>query len=174
MFDRKLNVFRQKSDMKKRAVYPGTFDPVTNGHLDVIKRALDLFDTVYVAIVKNVSKKTLFTPEERLDLLSKTTRHLNGVQVEIFDGLVVDYAKKQKVRTLIRGLRAISDFDYEFQMALTNRKLSTSIETIFLMPSEDNFYISSKLIKEITMLRGSVEQFVPQVVQKALLKKCKL
>ncbi len=157
--------------MKKRAIYPGTFDPITNGHLDVIKRALELFDIVYVAIVHNVSKKTLFTPQERLTLIKEVTKGVKGVEAEIFQGLVVDYARKKNVRTLIRGLRAISDFDYEFQMALTNRKLSKSVETIFLMPSEDNFYISSKLIKEIAVLGGSVEQFVPRPVAKAMRKK---
>jgi len=128
--------------MKRKAVYPGTFDPVTNGHLDVIKRALQLFDTVYIAITQNTSKSALFSPEERKALLERGLKGLEGVTVEIFDGLVVEYARTKGIRTLIRGLRAISDFDYEFQMALTNRKLSTEIETIFLMQSEDNFYIS--------------------------------
>ena len=157
--------------MKKKAIYPGTFDPVTNGHLDVIKRALELFDTVYVAIANNVAKNTLFTSQERLGLIREVTKGLDGVKVEVFQGLVVDLAVHKQVRTIIRGLRAISDFDYEFQMALTNRKLRSSVETIFLMPSEDNFYISSKLIKEIVTLGGSVEQFVPLPVAAALKKK---
>ncbi len=160
--------------MKKKAIYPGTFDPVTNGHLDVIRRALKLFDTVYVAIAHNVSKQALFNSEERLDLIKEVTKGFKGVCVESFDGLVVDYAHQKNVLTIIRGLRAISDFDYEFQMALTNRKLQSSVETIFLMPSEDNFYISSKLIKEIAILDGSVEQFVPKVVVKALQEKLQL
>jgi pantetheine-phosphate adenylyltransferase len=157
--------------MKKKAVYPGTFDPVTNGHIDVIRRALKLFDTVYVAIVQNTAKNTLFTPEERKALLEQATKDFKGVHVEIFDGLVVEYARKKGVFTLIRGLRAISDFDYEFQLALTNRKLNTDIETIFLMPSEDNFYISSKLIKEIAVLKGSADKFVPGFVARELTKK---
>ncbi|MBU1862530.1 MAG: pantetheine-phosphate adenylyltransferase [Candidatus Omnitrophica bacterium] len=154
--------------MKKRAIYPGTFDPITNGHLDVIQRALELFDTVYVAVVQNVAKKTLFSSQERLVLIKQATSGFSGLEVEAFDGLVVDFAAQKKVRTIIRGLRAISDFDYEFQMALTNRKLCPIVETIFLMPSEDNFYISSKLIKEIATLKGNVSQFVPPAVVKAL------
>jgi len=146
---------------------------VTNGHLDVIKRAHELFDTVYVAIAQNTSKSALFSPEERKALLERGLGGLEGVTVEIFDGLVVEYARTKGIRTLIRGLRAISDFDYEFQMALTNRKLSTEIETIFLMPSEDNFYISSKLIKEIAILKGNADQFVPSFVAEELTQKLK-
>jgi len=160
--------------MKKNAIYPGTFDPITNGHLDVIRRALELFDTVYVAISTNISKKTLFSPEERLALIRQVTKNLKRVHVDIFEGLVVNYAASKKVRTIIRGLRAISDFDYEFQMALTNRKINTNVETIFLMPSEDNFYISSKLIKEIATLKGSVKKFVPAPVVKPLIEKLRL
>ena len=159
--------------MKKRAMYPGTFDPITNGHLDVIIRALELFDTVYVAVADSVAKNTLFNSQERLNLIQQVTKGLEGVEVELFHGLAVDFAQVKNVRTIIRGLRAISDFDYEFQMALTNRKLRSSVETIFLMPSEDNFYISSKLIKEIATLGGSVEQFVPKPVAEALKKKLK-
>ena len=159
--------------MKKRAMYPGTFDPITNGHLDVIIRALELFDTVYVAVADSVAKNTLFNSQERLNLIQQATKGLEGVEVELFHGLAVDFAQVKNVRTIIRGLRAISDFDYEFQMALTNRKLRSSVETIFLMPSEDNFYISSKLIKEIATLGGSVEQFVPKPVAEALKKKLK-
>jgi pantetheine-phosphate adenylyltransferase len=159
--------------MKNRAVYPGTFDPVTNGHLDVIRQALKLFDTIYIAIAPNTAKNSLFTPEERLSLLRQVTRRLKGVHVEIFDGLVVEFAKRKKVHTLIRGLRAISDFDYEFQMALMNRKLKPEIGTIFLMPSEDNFYISSRIIKEVAILHGDISQFVPPCVAKKLIQKLK-
>ena len=154
--------------MKRIAIYPGTFDPVTNGHLDVIKRALQIFDTVYVAIANNVSKTTLFTPEERKALIGQAISGLKGVEVDFFDGLIVDYAMQMNICTIVRGLRAISDFDYEFQMALTNRKLNTKVETIFLMPSEDNFYISSRMIKEIATLGGSVRKFVPDNVADAL------
>lgn len=157
--------------MKKTAIYPGTFDPITNGHLDVITRALELFDTVYVTVANNSSKKTLFSADERVALIEEITKDYRGVKVEKFNGLVVDCAVRKNVRTIIRGLRAISDFDYEFQMALTNRKLSSSVETIFLMPSEDNFYISSSLIKEIAYLGGPLKQFVPRAVSKALEKK---
>ncbi len=160
--------------MKRRAVYPGTFDPVTNGHLDVIKRAIEIFDIVYVAVVSNISKNTMFTKEERLFFLNDVVAGLNGVEVEIFDGLVVDYAKLKGAKTIIRGLRAISDFDYEFQMALTNRKLNPSVETVFLMPSEDNFYISSRLIKEIAALGGDTLMFVPKIVNNALKRKVSL
>jgi pantetheine-phosphate adenylyltransferase len=159
--------------MKNRAVYPGTFDPVTYGHIDVIRRARKLFDTIYIAIAQNTEKTSLFTPFERMQLLKKATRNLKGVHVEVFDGLVVEYAKKKQVQTLIRGLRAISDFDYEFQMALMNRKLCQQIGTIFLMPSEDNFYISSRLIKEVAILKGDVKQFVPPFVAKKLVQKLK-
>lgn len=157
--------------MPKIAVYPGSFDPITNGHLDVIQRAIELFDKVYVAVANEVAKKTLFTAEERLSLIEEAVKDLDSVYPEIFSGLVVDYAAKKNARTLIRGVRAISDFDYEFQMALTNRKLREA-ETIFLMPKEDNFYISSSLIKEIVSLKGSVEKFVPAVVADALKTKC--
>ena len=157
--------------MKRKAVYPGSFDPVTNGHVDVITRALKIFDTVYIAIARNTSKDALFAPEERARHLRHVTKDLPGVTVEIFEGLVVDYAREKGVPTLIRGIRAISDFDYEFQMALANRKLKPEVETIFLMPSEDNFYISSRIIKEIAILEGEVGQFVSPFVAQEVRKK---
>lgn len=157
--------------MKRQAIYPGTFDPITNGHLDVINRALEMFDVVHVAIARNVSKNALFSPDERIELIKEVTKSVDGVEVEFFDGLIVDYAAQKNVGTIVRGLRAISDFDYEFQMALTNRKLSSDIQTVFLMPSEDNFYISSTMIKEIATLKGDVSKFVPEFVVEQLSKK---
>lgn len=146
----------------KTAVYPGTFDPITNGHIDIIKRASRIFDKVIVAVVKNPSKDTLFSYPERLEMVSSVTRGIKGVKTEGFDGLVVDFAKKKKAKVIVRGLRMISDFEYEFQMALTNRSLSSSIETIFLMPHPYYSYISSRLIKEAGSLGADLKQFLPR------------
>ena len=153
------------------AVYPGSFDPVTYGHLDLIKRALRIFDKVTVAIAKNIGKDPLFTTQERLEMMRQATRSLKGVEVDAFDGLVVDYVRQKKVSVVIRGLRMISDFEYEFQMALTNRKLNDRIETIFLMPSENYAYLSSRLIKEAAGLGAKVTDFVPPFVEKRLKEK---
>lgn len=157
--------------MNKRAIYPGTFDPVTYGHLDLIKRALRIFDEVIVAVAHNPGKAPLFTVEERVQLLRQTTRSLRGVVVEDFDTLVVNYARQKRVGVVIRGLRMLSDFEYEFQMALTNRKLSEQVETIFLMPSESYAYLSARLIKEATALGARLDAFVPAPVQAALRRK---
>jgi len=148
----------------KTAIYPGTFDPITNGHIDIIKRASCIFDGVIVAVVKNPSKDTLFSYPDRLKMVSEVTRGIKGVKTEGFDGLVVDFAKKKKVKVIVRGLRMISDFEYEFQMALTNRSLSSSIETIFLMPHPYYSYISSRLIKEAGSLGANLKQFLPRTV----------
>ena|SRR3989338_7390592 len=154
--------------MKKlRAIYPGSFDPVTFGHLDLIQRARMLFDEVFVVLAVNSEKKTFFTLEERLNFVKRACRNMPDVKVETFEGLTVDYARKKKA-TIIRGLRATSDFDYEFQMALTNRQLSKQVDTIFLMPSENHFYISSRLIKEIAFHKGKVSAYVPDYVAKEL------
>lgn len=155
---------------KRIALYPGSFDPLTYGHLDLIERALELFDQVHVAIARNQDKTALFSTEERLEMAKKVLKG-KRIVVEAFDGLVVDYAKRKKIRTIIRGLRATSDFDYEFQMALTNRGLAANINTIFLMPSENHFYLSSRLVKEIAQLGGNVRRFVPALVEKALKEK---
>ncbi|MFH1259405.1 MAG: pantetheine-phosphate adenylyltransferase [Elusimicrobiota bacterium] len=154
--------------MKKIAVYPGSFDPVTNGHLDVIVRAGHLFDVVIVAVTDNLLKAPTFDLKERLFLLKTVTKEFPYVQVAGFSGLLIDYLKKVNSRVIVRGLRAISDFEYEFQMALMNRSLSPEIETIFLMPDESYTYLSSSLIKEIARLGGAVEKFAPKIVAESL------
>lgn len=156
--------------MKRVAIYPGTFDPITNGHVDLICRASKLFDKVIISVVKQSSKKTLFSTEDRLSLVKKSVMDFNNVVVDSFSGLLVDYAKKKNASIIIRGLRAISDFEYEFQMALTNRKMADEIETIFLMPGEKYTYLSSTLIREIARNGGDVSQFVPKVVVNKLKK----
>ena len=149
---------------KRRAIYPGSFDPVSNGHLDLIERARLLFDEIYVVIAANSSKKTLFSVDERVQFMKKACEGMPEVKVESFDGLTVEFAKAKKARSIIRGLRATSDFDYEFQMALTNRKLSTEVDTVFLMPSENHFYISSRIIKEIAAHKSDISRYVPDFI----------
>jgi pantetheine-phosphate adenylyltransferase len=151
-----------------RALYPGSFDPVTHGHLDVIQRASLLFDEVLVAVAHNDSKSALFSADERVALLRESTRSLGNVRVTRFNGLLVDFAREQGARAIIRGLRAISDFEYEFQMALMNRSLEPRLETLFLMPSEEYTYVSSRLVKEVSKLGGDVSRFVPFCVAAAL------
>ena len=155
----------------KRAIYPGSFDPITNGHLDVIERARKLFDEVTVAVAHNDEKQALFTLQERLDLLEETAGKIGNVKIAQFEGLLVEFATAQKANAVIRGLRAVSDFEFEFQMALMNRKLEGSVETIFLMPKEEYTYLSSRLVKEIARLGGDVSKFVPSAVAKALQRK---
>ena len=154
----------------REAVYAGTFDPLTLGHLDVARRAAERFDRLVVAVNAGggSSKKKLFSVEERLELARKSMAGLGNVVVEPFEGLLVEWAKARGYGTLIRGLRALSDFEYEFQMALTNRQLAPEVETLFLMPSEEYSYVSSSLVKEIAALRGPVEKFVPGPVAEAL------
>ncbi len=159
---------------RTRGIYPGTFDPVTFGHIDLIQRALEIFDEVIVAVAHDSADKSpLFSVEERVKLLESATRSMKGVAVEAFGGLVVDYARKKGASAMIRGVRMISDFEYEFQMALTNRKLAGDIETIFLMPNESYSYISSRHIKEVARLKGDVSPFVPDFVLEAIKKKYK-
>ncbi|MFA5499917.1 MAG: pantetheine-phosphate adenylyltransferase [Candidatus Omnitrophota bacterium] len=153
------------------AVYPGTFDPVTYGHIDIVKRAAKIFDKVIVAVAHNDQKSPLFTSEERVIMVKDAVKSLKNVIVDDFDCLAVDYVKSRGARVMIRGLRMISDFEYEFQMALTNRKLSEGIETIFMMPNESYSYISSKLIKEAASLGADVKKFIPKKVQVLLKKK---
>jgi len=155
----------------RRAIYPGSFDPVTNGHLDVIERARKLFDEVIVAVAHNDEKEALFSLEERLQFLQDSIGKIDMVRIAQFDGLLVEFAVAQKASAVIRGLRAVSDFEFEFQMALMNRKLETGVETIFLMPKEEYTYLSSRIIKEIARLGGDVSSFVPPAVSKALVRK---
>lgn len=154
---------------KIKALYPGSFDPLTYGHIDLVDRASQLFDEVYVAIGINAEKTPLFSLETRLNFLKQAFGKKKGVVVGAFEGLMVEYAKTHQIGTIIRGLRATSDFDYEFQMAITNRMLAQNkIDTMFLMPSEKHFYLSSKMIKEIARLGGNVSAFVPPFVKKTL------
>lgn len=159
--------------MKKScvAVYPGTFDPVTYGHIDLIKRATRIFDQVIVAVAHNKAKGTMFTVEERVSMIRDAVKGMKNVTVDDFGGLAVEYVRRKGSKIMIRGLRMLSDFEYEFQMALTNRKLSEDIETIFMMPHEDYSYVSSKLIKEAAGLGADVSRFIPREVEKAIRKK---
>ena len=157
--------------MKSRAIYPGTFDPVTYGHIDLIQRARKLFDEVIVAVAHNPGKTPVFTVEERVQLLRQATRSMRGVRVDHFDSLVVEYVRRRSCRVMVRGLRMLSDFEYEFQMALTNRKLAGDVETIFMMPSESYAYISARLIKEAAALGADLSAFVPPFVARALRQK---
>ena len=153
---------------KRKAIYPGSFDPVTNGHLDLIQRALKLFDEVIVLVAANAEKNSLFTPQERVMFLRRAVKRFKGVRVESYEGLTVRYAEKHGVNALIRGIRATSDFDYEFSMALTNRRLARTVDTVFLMPSESHFYLSTRLIKEIAALKGDVSEYVPKFLVKEI------
>jgi pantetheine-phosphate adenylyltransferase len=157
--------------MCQRAIYPGSFDPVTYGHIDLIKRAQEIFSEVIVAVAHNPHKQPLFSVKERVRILKVATSGMKGVEVSDFNGLVVDYARKQKIKVLIRGVRMISDFEYEFQMALTNRKIAPDIETIFLMPHESYSYLSSRLLKEAASLGADLSSFVPDFIEKALKRK---
>src|ERR1700730_3504318 len=154
-----------------RAIYPGSFGPVTNGHVDVIGRARKLFDEIVVAVAHNDEKQPLFSLEDRLALLHNALDKIDNVRIAQFDGLLVEFAIAQKAKAVIRGLRAVSDFEFEFQMALMNRKLEGEVETIFLMPKEEYTYLSSRLVKEIARLGGDVSRFVPRPVADALAKK---
>ncbi|MCD6221662.1 pantetheine-phosphate adenylyltransferase [bacterium] len=157
--------------MNSKAVYPGSFDPITNGHIDVIKRSLKIVDKVIIAVSSFQRKNFLFTLKERIEMIKETFKGEERVEVDSFDGLLVDYLKKKNLNLIVRGLRAISDFEYEFQMALVNRKLNKEIETIFIMPGEEYFFISSTLVKEIAKLKGQISCFVPSVVEKKLKEK---
>jgi pantetheine-phosphate adenylyltransferase len=152
----------------RTAIYPGSFDPLTNGHLDVVERASKLFDRVLVAVAKNESKNPLFSMEERVELVRQSVGHLGNVQADSFDCLLVDYARRSSAQTIVRGLRAVSDFEFEFQLALMNRKLNERIETIFMMPKDTYTFLSSRLVKEIARLNGDVSSFVPAAVQAGL------
>lgn len=155
----------------RTAICPGTFDPITNGHLDIVKRSRDIFDRVIVAVTTNPKKGPLFTIEERIDLIRAAVKDTPGVDVESFDGLLVDYAKQKNKVTIVRGLRAVSDFEYELMMALMNRKLVSEIETVFMMPSEEYIYLTSTVIKEVASFGGDISGLVPPAVEEALRRK---
>jgi pantetheine-phosphate adenylyltransferase len=157
----------------RSAIYPGSFDPLTNGHLDVVQRAAKLFDRVVVAVAQNDGKHPLFTLAERVALVKAAVAHLPNVEADSFDGLLVDYVASRQAKAIVRGLRAVSDFEFEFQLALMNRKLDENIETIFMMPKDTYTFLSSRIVKEIARLGGDVGQFVPPNVQEALKRKLK-
>lgn len=154
----------------KSAIYPGTFDPITAGHLDIIKRASKIFDKIIIAVGTQEDKKPLFSVEERIELIKQETASLN-IEVEQFNGLLADYAKKKGINIIIRGLRAVSDFEYEFQMAVMNTKLNKDLETVFLMTDKEHFYLSSSLVREMAAKGAPIGDFVPENVAKALKKK---
>lgn len=155
----------------RTAVYPGSFDPFTNGHLDVVQRASKIFDRVIVAVAENEGKSPLFTMQERTNLVAEATKELSNVEVDAFSGLLVNYVEQRRAEVIIRGLRAVSDFEFEFQLALMNRNLNERVETIFMMPKDTYTFLSSRIIKEIARLGGDITPFVPVGVKKALLEK---
>ena len=157
--------------MNKIAIYPGTFDPVTHGHVDLIKRGTRIFDRLVVAVAHNPDKNPLFTVSERIDMLKEITKNMKNVEIDAFGGLLVDYVHTKRANVVLRGVRAFSDFEYEFQMALTNRKLDSKTETIFMMPNESFSYVSSRKIKQIASMNGDISKFVPEVVREYLKKK---
>ncbi len=157
------------SEMKSvTAIYPGSFDPVTNGHLDLIQRGAKIFDRLIVGVLRNFEKQPLFTVGERVGMLCEVTKAWPNVEVDIFEGLLMDYARQKNGQVILRGIRAISDYEYELQMALMNRKLEPRIETVFMMPAEAFSYLSSRLVREIAQLGGSVKDLVPPVVEERL------
>jgi pantetheine-phosphate adenylyltransferase len=157
--------------MATLAVYPGSFDPLTNGHVDIITRGARLFDRIIVAILVNAEKAPLFSMQERVEIAREVFRDQTNVEVDTFNGLLVDYVERRKAQAIVRGLRAVSDFEFEFQMALMNRRLSPNVETVFMMPAEQYTYISSRLIKEVFALGGRVSGLVPELVEQRLRQK---
>jgi pantetheine-phosphate adenylyltransferase len=155
------------------AIYPGSFDPITNGHVDILRRSLALFDRVIVAIAENVRKQPLFSAAERAEMVVQSLGHEPRVEVDSFSGLLVDYARRRGARVIVRGLRAIADFEYEFQFAHMNRHLAPDVETLFLMTSDDSFYVSSSLVKEVAAMGGDISRIAPPAVVQALKKKFK-
>ena len=162
---------RYTSRMSKIAIYPGTFDPVTKGHLDLLERAAKIFDKVIIAVADNPRKNPLFSIDERIDMVNAVSGHIDNVGVEPFDDLLVNYVGRKNANFVIRGLRAVSDFDYEFQLASANRRLNENVETIFLTPSEANYFISSSLVREISFYDGDIQSFVPKHVEEQVIKK---
>jgi pantetheine-phosphate adenylyltransferase len=167
-----MNAATERPRRLSLAVYPGSFDPITNGHLDIIERGLSVFDEVIIAILVNPEKRALFSVEQRLAIIRETYADNPRVRVDTFSGLLVDYAVKAGASVIVRGLRAISDFEFEFQMALMNRRLNPQIETVFMMPAESYSYLSSRLVKEVFQLGGSVKDLVPAGVERLLREKC--
>jgi len=150
------------------ALYPGSFDPVTNGHLDLIERGEKMFDRLIVAVLKNAEKQPLFSVPERVEMLREVTKRLDSVEVDVFEGLLVDYARKRGAAVILRGIRAVSDYEYELQMALMNRKLEPRLETVFMLPGESYSYLSAKLVREIATLGGPLTDLVPPIVEQKL------
>ena len=174
VFDNNLNKSKNLGEyMEKKVVYPGSFDPLTNGHVDIIERCLTIFDHLLIAVLENPQKTPLFTTKERIDMIKEIFSGHKNIEVKSFHGLLVDFTKKNKAKIVVRGLRAISDFEYEFQMALMNRKLDPEIETFFMMPNVKYSFLSSKLVKEVCMLGGSLKGLVPLEVEEKLKKKVK-
>ncbi|MEW6586311.1 MAG: pantetheine-phosphate adenylyltransferase [Nitrospirota bacterium] len=159
--------------MKRIAIYPGTFDPITNGHLDLVRRALRIFDEVIIAVAPSLKKEPLFTVEERLNLIGKSIKGIKRARTEAFDGLLVEYVRRSKGIAILRGLRAVSDFEYEFQLAHMNRRLGKDIETVFLMPSEEYGFVTSSIIREVASFGGPIRDLVPPAVEQALARKMK-
>ncbi len=157
--------------MTRLAIYAGSFDPLTLGHFDLIERSSEIFESVILAVAENPQKNTLFTAAERVEVCRRVVDGMDNVSVESFDGLLIDYARSKGARVLIRGLRAYSDFEYEFQMALTNRKLAPELETLFMMPKETHSYVSSSTVREVAALGGDVSEFVPDAVRDALIER---
>jgi len=157
--------------MPKLAIYPGSFDPVTNGHIDIIVRGLKIFDHIIVCILNNPAKKVLFTIEERIDMLNQSLNGIKGVEITSYDGLLVDFAVQRKAHAILRGMRAVSDFEYEFQMALMNRRLNRDIQTVFLMTGLRWIFTSSSIIKEAARFGGNINGMVPKIVQQKLKEK---
>ena len=159
--------------MSKTGIYPGTFDPLTNGHMDIIRRSLDLFDRLIVAVAPSRKKKPFFTLQERMYFIKISTAHLENVSVEVLEGLLADFVCSHKGNAVIRGLRAVSDFEYELQMALVNRRLNPNLETVFLMPSEEYTFLTATAVREVAVFGGQIEDFVPPVVRDAFYEKLK-
>ncbi len=157
----------------KTVICPGSYDPITLGHIDVINRASTLFDKVIVVVLINHKKTYSFTPEERVEFIKKSVAHLDNVEVDFYDGLLADYAKQHKAYAIVKGLRAMSDFEYEFQMALANRKLNPDVETLFLTTKSDYMYLSSSMIKQIASMGGDISEFVPSVIHNSIIERLK-